>query len=53
MRKTIFTAIAIATMFAVSCNSNGTNNTVPNTDSTKNVVDSTHVIKVDTSHCAN
>jgi PBP1b-binding outer membrane lipoprotein LpoB len=60
MKKTIFTAIAIATMFVVSCNSNGTNNAVPNTDSTKNVVDSTHVIDtdsthvitIDTSHCA-
>ena len=60
MKKTIFTAIAIATMFVVSCNSNGTNNAVPNTDSTKNVIDSTHVIDtdsthvitIDTSHCA-
>ena len=60
MKKTIFTAIAIATMFVVSCNSNGTNNAVPTTDSTKNVVDSTHVadtdsthvITIDTSHCA-
>jgi PBP1b-binding outer membrane lipoprotein LpoB len=60
MKKTIFTAIAIATMFVVSCNSNGTDNAVPNTDSTKNVVDSTHVvdtdsthvITIDTSHCA-
>lgn len=53
MKKTIFTAIAIATMFAVSCNSNGANNTVPTTDSTKNVIDSTDVIKIDTSSCAN
>lgn len=57
MKKTIFTAIAIATMFVVSCNSNGTNNAVPNTDSTKNVIDSTHVAdsthvtKIDTSCC--
>lgn len=51
MKKTIFTAIAIATMFVVSCNSNGANNAVPNIDSTKNVIDSTHVIKIDTSCC--
>jgi PBP1b-binding outer membrane lipoprotein LpoB len=53
MKKTIFTAIAITTMFAVSCNSNGANNTVPTTDSTKNVIDSTGVIKIDTSSYAN
>ena len=52
MKKTIFTAIAVATLFVISCNSNGTNNTVPTTDSTKNIVDSTHVIKIDTSCCA-
>jgi uncharacterized protein YcfL len=56
MKKTIFTAIVIATMFAVSCNSEETNTTV----STETVIDSTcvdntdttHVIKADTSCCA-
>ena len=60
MKKTIFTAIGIATMFAVSCNSKGTNDTVPTTDSTEVVIDSTcvdnndttHVVKADTSCCA-
>jgi len=56
MKKTIFTAIIIATMFAVSCNSEETNTTV----STETVIDSTcvdntdttHVVKADTSCCA-
>jgi uncharacterized protein YcfL len=56
MKKTIFTAIVIATMFAVSCNSEETNTTV----STETVIDSTcvdntdttHVVKADTSCCA-
>jgi hypothetical protein len=56
MKKTIFTAIAIATMFAVSCNSGETNTTV----STETVIDSTcvdntdttHVVEADTSCCA-
>ena len=56
MKKTIFTAIVIATMFVVSCNSEETNTTV----STETVIDSTcvdntdttHVVKADTSCCA-
>ena len=40
MRKTIFAAIVIATMFAVSCSSNETSNaTTPSVDSTTVVTD--------------
>lgn len=48
MKKTIFAAIVIATMFAVSCGSNETSNaTTPTTDTTTTVTDSVHVIKAD------
>jgi uncharacterized protein YcfL len=49
MKKTIFTAIVIATMFAVSCNSKETNTTV----STETVIDSTCVDNTDTTHVVN
>lgn len=48
MKKTIFAAVAIATMFAVSCGSEETSNTTtPTTDSTTVVADSVHVVKAD------
>jgi len=42
MKKTIFAAIVIVTMFAVSCKSNETSNaTTPSTDTTTVSVDTT------------
>jgi hypothetical protein len=48
MKKTIFAAIMIVTMFATSCGSNETNNvTTSTTDTTTTIADSAHVVKAD------
>ena len=41
MKKTVFAAIIIASMFAVSCNSNGTVSTTPSVSDTLTVVNDT------------
>lgn len=47
MKKTIFAAIVIASMFAVSCSSNEVAETTPvtTTDSTVVVTDTTYAVK--------